>query len=584
MHGEHARACSEHAPVHAKPQTLSPEPAVRTEGQQHSESGAEVAEQATAQQDATPVEAVFVPSFAEHVRSAPAIGMLAANSQAKAAVGAEGESMAARMTIGASVTQPAFSRAASQVSGPMPLAIVATPSMASGDLTPEQPVLSEEVQKETSREVIPCRPALPEVSTGPITVNAPAAAAKTASKSATSIAWPKKPACPVDDRAGFERNADAVLRVLQDEAELLGDDGLEELAWKIEHKIATCGLGNATSRVPRQQLTIEGVDWARSKAAEAKDNGRPQGHEVIRSEALRKVGLVLKDYCKDPRKLPPKAAPETTTVSAEDAGVVDNDPPELDPPASTPGERIVEQLFRYRDLAEKGPFFDAAKRSAKELDNWAKCQCDTFEIWPHVHQAMGKLSMKLARDPSMEPLSALGWVTSAAMGMFEEDPTAKTWGYTPVHRPKQPVSEASGTVVAAAASTSPSRPVMVPKESDKESVLQAELRKAIDKAAASGDTKRAAELAESLRASILKSQEGRLSPAERHQATEATKQREAAREREKAEENKGLGEALKKAGIDVRTADPATMGPKPDFAAKPAAATAAPRRGGPPRY
>lgn len=89
--------------------------------------------------------------------------------------------------------------------------------------------------------------------------------------------------------------------------------------------------------------------------------------------------------------------------------------------------RVLAELLRLPELRE-GRYREEATKTAKQLVNLAAGQSlGSYEIQPHVEEAMDRLGRLLVDDP-MRPSRAIGWVNTTSKGLFREDPTGAKWG------------------------------------------------------------------------------------------------------------------------------------------------------------
>lgn len=89
--------------------------------------------------------------------------------------------------------------------------------------------------------------------------------------------------------------------------------------------------------------------------------------------------------------------------------------------------RVLAELLRLPELRE-GQYREEATKVAKQLVTLATGQSlGSYEIQPHVEEAMDRLGRLLVDEP-MRPSRAIGWVNTTAKGLFREDPTGAKWG------------------------------------------------------------------------------------------------------------------------------------------------------------
>lgn len=89
--------------------------------------------------------------------------------------------------------------------------------------------------------------------------------------------------------------------------------------------------------------------------------------------------------------------------------------------------RVMAELLRIPELRE-GRYREEATKTAKQLVSLAMAQSlGTYEIQPHVEEAIDRLGRLLVEEP-MRPSRAIGWVNTTAKGLFLEDPTGARWG------------------------------------------------------------------------------------------------------------------------------------------------------------
>lgn len=89
--------------------------------------------------------------------------------------------------------------------------------------------------------------------------------------------------------------------------------------------------------------------------------------------------------------------------------------------------RVLAELLRLPELRESR-YREEATKVAKQLVALATGQSlGSYEIQPHVEEAMDRLGRLLVDEP-MRPSRAIGWVNTTAKGLFREDPTGEKWG------------------------------------------------------------------------------------------------------------------------------------------------------------